>query len=327
MFTSLKDKDLLFFSPACNSLPRHVRIDFLPVRFLKQVGVSLWLHLNASRIIAEYGLDKLNVHSGPGGVLCIRRLPIPLIVTCHHTYRQQCRHLPSQIWKRLFIPFESRTYRLADKIAAVSEATRVALVEQYGIPAHKVTVIHNAVDPNMFHPMGSDKESNLLLYVGRIDRRKGIDFLIESMPLVLKRIPDARLLVAGRGGWLKRMKALAGKLGLERNVQFLGFVPDDQLNMLYHSAQCVVVPSVFEGFGITVIEALAAGTRVIGSDVDGIREILAGGSYGRLVPYGDTLAMAEAIASELKEAKEVGALRCEYLVDEFRNGYQDILDN
>jgi glycosyltransferase involved in cell wall biosynthesis len=121
------------------------------------------------------------------------------------------------------------------------------------------------------------------------------------------------------------MKSLVGQLGLERHVTFLGFVPDDQLNTLYNEAQCVVVPSVFEGFGITVIEALAAGTRVVGTDTDGIREILQSGDYGRLVPYGDHRALAEAIVAELTNPKKAQELRPEYQVDQLRNRYLKVL--
>jgi glycosyltransferase involved in cell wall biosynthesis len=83
----------------------------------------------------------------------------------------------------------------------------------------------------------------------------------------------------------------------------------------------VVVPSIFEGFGITVIEAMAAGTRVVGTDVDGIREILQSGEYGRLAPYGNHRALADAIIAELKEPDRAGALRPEYLVEQFRERY------
>jgi glycosyltransferase involved in cell wall biosynthesis len=326
MFSSLKDKDLLFFSPATNSLPRHIPIDF-PVRLLQQVGVSLWLHFNARRIIEEHHLDGLNIHTGPGGVLCVRRLPVPVIVTCHHTYWQQCHFIRSQFWKRLFIPFEKRTYRLAARIVAVSEATKRALIERYAIPEEKIVVIHNAVDTDRFHPLKTEKSPHSLLYVGRIDKRKGIEFLIGSMPLVRSRISDAHLFVGGKGGYLEKMKSLVSRLNLENNVTFLGFVPDDQLNDLYNQAQCVVVPSIFEGFGITVIEALAAGTRVVGTDTDGIREILQSGEYGRLVPYDDTRALADAIVAELRVPRKAEALPPEYLDEQFRRRYLEVLES
>jgi glycosyltransferase involved in cell wall biosynthesis len=142
----------------------------------------------------------------------------------------------------------------------------------------------------------------------------------------VQQIPDARLLVGGKGCYLEKMKSLVIRLHLERNVTFLGFVPDDQLNALYNQAQCVVVPSIFEGFGITVIEALAAGTRVVGTDVDGIREILKSGEYGKLAPYGNLHDLAGAIVAELESPRDVGKLLPEYRVEQFRKRYLEVLE-
>lgn len=325
MFCSLKDKDFLFFSSADNTLPHHIRITYWPVRLFKHVGVSIWLFLHGTRIISEYCLDRLNIHAGPGGVLFIRKLPVPVFVTCHHTYWQQYTHIRSQFWKRIFLPFEQRTYDLADKIICDCEDTKQVLIERYNVPVEKITVIHCAVDTGKFHFENLPKKPDSLLYIGRIAKRKGIDFLIRSMPYVVRTIPDVRLLVGGKGSYLEKMKSLVRQLDLERNVIFLGFVPDDQLNTLYNQARCVVVPSVFEGFGITVIEALAAGTRVIGTDTDGIREILHNCDYGRLVPYGDTRALADAITAELREPKRAGELQPKYRAEMLRNRYLEVL--
>ena len=326
MFSGLLEADLLFFSPTINSLPRHILIDFPPIRFLKQVGVSLWLHFNASRIIEENHLDKLNIHTGPGGILCVRSLSIPVIVTCHHTYRQQLHHIGSQFWKWIFVPFEKRTYELATRIVCVSDATKQALIDYYDIPEKKIITIYNAVDTNQFHPLRIEKNHHAILYVGRVDKRKGIEFLINSMPIVVQKIPDVRLQVGGTGGHLEKMKSLVRRLGLECNVTFLGFVPDNQLNSLYNQAQCVVVPSIFEGFGITVIEALAAGTRVVGTDADGIREILQNEEYGRLVPYGDCHALSDAIVAELEKPQRAGKLYPKYLADQFVIRYLNVME-
>jgi glycosyltransferase involved in cell wall biosynthesis len=326
MFSELKHLDVLFFSPAHNSLPRHIRINFRAIRFLKQVGASIWLFFHVHRIISEYGLDKLNIHSGPGGIFLLQRLSVPAIITCHHTYWQQSTYIKSQFWKRIFLPLERRTYRLADRIICVSADTRRILVDRYHIPEEKINVIHNAVDTDKFHPISNQPKQNIVLYVGRIDKRKGIEFLIRSMHFVVRQVPDALLLVGGTGSHLEKMKALVSRLNLERNVSFLGFVPDDQLNSLYNQARCVVVPSIFEGFGLTVIEALAAGTRVVGTDVDGIREILKDKDYGVLVKFGDCSALAGAIISELRNQKPAPLISPEYLISRFATQYQQVFD-
>jgi glycosyltransferase involved in cell wall biosynthesis len=301
-------------------------VNYWAVRFFKQVGVSIWLFFNAHRIISEYKLDKLNIHSGAGGVLFFRKIGIPVIITCHHTYWQQYTYIKSQFWKRIFLPFEKRTYRLADKIICDCEDTKSVLLERYNIPEENIIVITCAVDSKNFYFSNQKKNLNSILYVGRIDKRKGIEFLIRSMPNVVEQIPDVRLLVGGKGSYLEKMKSLVSRLDLERNVTFLGFIPDDRLNSLYNQAQCVVVPSIFEGFGMTVIEALAAGTRVVGTDVDGIRSTLTSGDYGPLVPYDDCCALAEAIIAELKNPRKADVLRPEYYVDQFRDRYVQVLE-
>jgi glycosyltransferase involved in cell wall biosynthesis len=326
MYCGLKRKNILFFSPAANSLPGHVRIDYWAVRFFQQVGVTIWLHFNVHRIIADYDLGKLNVHSGAGGVLLFRRVGVPVVVTCHHTYWQHYRYIKSQFWKRIFYPFERLTYKRADLIVADCEDTKRVLVDRYDVPERKITIIPIAVNTDDFFATKQPKEPGTILYIGRIDKRKGVDFLIRSMPLVVQQVLDARLLIGGSGKDLDKMKSLVSRLDLERNVTFLGFVPDDQLNALYNQAQCVVVPSVFEGFGITVIEAVAAGTRVVGTDVDGIRSTMKSGDYGTLVPYGDCRAMADAIVAELKDPRESEKLRPEYHLDQFRRRYLEVLE-
>jgi len=140
-------------------------------------------------------------------------------------------------------------------------------------------------------------------------------------------LPDVQLLVGGKGDYLDSMKSLVRQLGLERTVTFLGFVPEDQLNEVYNRAQCVVVPSIFEGFGITVIEALAAGTRVVGTDTDGIREILQSGSYGSLVPYGNCRTMANAIVTELSNPRAAEKLSPAYCIDQFKKRYEKALSS
>ncbi len=324
LYGQLRSPDTLFFSPARNSLPGHIRIGCPGISTLKQGAVSIWLLFNGAALISRHRLEKLNIHAGPGGVLYLRKLPIPVIITCHHTYWQQYTHIGSQFWKRIFLPLERRTYRLADSIVCDCHDTRKVLIRRYGITPEKIGVIQCAVETERFHPLDEPREPHSLLYVGRISKRKGIDLLIRSIPLVLKEVPGARLLVAGKGEQLKKMKELVRKLGLESSVTFLGFVPDGELNRLYNQAVCAVVPSIFEGFGISVIEALAAGTRVVGTDVDGIREILSSGEYGRLVPYGDTTALAEAMIAELMNPQRAGELRPEYRVELFRQRYDEI---
>lgn len=298
----LPQERLFIFSPSRNDLIRHVRIKSPFHRKLHNVSLSLWLHRNIRRMVQNRGLTRVNVHCGPGGVFLLSKPGVPVLATSHHTYWQQVRSVPFQFWKRLFIPLEARTYRIADKIVAVSEDTRHALVDHYRISSEKVVVIPNGVDREKFHPLEHvERIPGSILYVGRIDKRKGLDFLIGSIPLVLKRNPRAKLYVGGAGRHLAACKQLAKTHGLESHVEFMGYIPEEDLNEWYNRVMCLVVPSRFEGFGLTVIEAMAAGTSVVASNVDGLRTLIRNGVNGYLVDYGNRDELGGRIATLLED--------------------------
>jgi glycosyltransferase involved in cell wall biosynthesis len=298
----LPQEQILIFSPSRNHLPRHVCIHPPFHRRLHNVSLSLWLIRNIRRMVSDRRLTRVNVHCGPGGVFLLSPPGVPVLATSHHTYWQQARFVPLQWWKRLFIPFEARTYRIADKIVAVSEDTRSVLVDRYRIASEKVVVIPNGVDRQRFHPLAHvERMPGSLLYVGRVDKRKGIDFLIESIPLVLKRNPRVKLYVGGTGPHLGACKQLVKMHRLEGHVEFLGRIPEEKLNEWYNRAVCLVVPSRFEGFGLTVVEAMAAGTSVVATRVDGLRALIRDGVNGYLVDYGSREELSGRIASVLED--------------------------
>lgn len=297
----LPQERLFIFSPATNHLSRHVRVTPPGHKRLGNIAFSLWLHENLDRLIAQYDLTCLNLHCGPGGLFLLRRPRIPVLATSHHTYWQQARFVQGQGWKRLFLPFERRTLAGADRIIAVSEDTRRVLIDRYGVPSARQSVVWNGVDPCKFFP---DPRANQIpdsvLYVGRLARRKGLDFLLRSAALAAERIPGLRLFLAGQGPAEEELRHHAMELGIERHVRFLGFVPDTELNSWYNKCCAVVVPSVFEGFGMTALEAMAAGAPVIGTDVDGLRSVIRDRETGILVSYGDRAGLAKTIAEILQ---------------------------
>jgi len=296
----LPQERLFVFSPAANDLPRHVRVVPPCHNVLGNIAFSLWLHGNLDRLIAQYDLTCMNVHCGPGGLFLLRRPRIPVLATSHHTYWQQARFVAGQGWKRLFLPFERRTLSGADRIIAVSEDTRRVLIERYGVAPARSSVVSNGVDPRRFFPdPRAGKIADSVLYVGRLARRKGLDFLLSSAALAAERIPGLKLFLAGQGPAEKELRHDAMELGIERHVCFLGFVPDAELNAWYNRCTVVVVPSAFEGFGMTALEAMAAGAPVIATDVDGLRSLIQDGETGILVPYGDRAGLAKTIAELL----------------------------
>lgn len=296
----LPREQIIIFSPSENEIPNHVRVTPALHRKLRNLSYSFWLHRNVNRVISDHNLSRINIQCGPGGLFLLRSLDIPVIATCHHTWWQQSHYIPSQFWKRLFVPFERRTYQRADRIICDAADSRDILIEKYDMPPEKIVVIPIGVDPQQFHPIESEgKIPHSLLFIGRPDKRKGIDFLLQAMRRVVERIPDSKLFVGGTGRGQARLRRVVKDLHIERNMEFLGFIPEEELNRWYNRVQCVIVPSVFEGFGLTVVEAMAAGTAVIATNVDSLRDLVEHDVDGYLVDYGDSIALGDAIVSLL----------------------------
>jgi len=140
------------------------------------------------------------------------------------------------------------------------------------------------------------------LYVGRLVSKKGLFTLLLAFKSVLKEVPEAKLRIAGKGKLKTVLSSFAKALGIDKNVEFLGYVQDNLLNPLFSSADVFVLPSAFgESFGIVILEAMASGTPVIGTKVGGIEEILSNGN-GVLVPPSDPSALANAMISLINDA-------------------------
>lgn len=289
------------FSPKDSNHNNHIQIFSITDKMGKNISLSFFVNLYINNIIKKHSIDKIHIHCGPGGLFLLRKLNIPVVATCHHTYWQQSTYIKGQSWKKIFWLFEKRTYQIANEVICVSEDSKKILTKKYGIDASKIIVIQNGVDIEKFHPIESVKKiNNSLLYVGRIDARKGVDFLIRSMLSVILKNPEVKLFVGGKGKLLPELKKYVIENDLYENIKFIGFIPDDELNEWYNKVKCVVVPSIFEGFGITVIEAMAAGTPVIGTNVDGIKSIIKNGENGYLVEYGDIDSLANLIIDVLR---------------------------
>lgn len=165
---------------------------------------------------------------------------------------------------------------------------------QIGVDEHKLTVIPNGVDIHEFVPALTTAREKVILFVGFLIKRKGVTFLLDAAVKVLARHPDYCFVVLGEGPEEKSLREQAIRLGIEETVNFLGFQPQQVVREWMQRAQMFVLPSVEEGQGVVLLEALASGTPVIGSDVDGISEVITP-AVGRLFPAGDSTALAEQI--------------------------------
>jgi phosphatidylinositol alpha-1,6-mannosyltransferase len=146
--------------------------------------------------------------------------------------------------------------------------------------------------------------SHAVIVVGRMnasERYKGHDQLLQAWPAVLKRVPDAQLIVVGDGDDVPRLKAEAGALGIETGVSFPGFVSETELNALYRDAALFAMPSRREGFGLVYLEAMSRGLPCIGSVHDASGEVIEDGLTGVLVDQADIPSLAARIAELLED--------------------------
>lgn len=280
---------------------------WLPVRsgpwpggLVARSSFFVFLFFCIQRWIDTHQIRTVILPTGPGGVFLWRKPKrCRLIVVSYHTYWQQSHMVPGQWWKRIFVPLERRTLRLADRILCYSPDTARVLLEQYGIPRIKLTLLPQLLDvavwsqslkAKSYHLI--PKEKGLCVFVGRLDRRKGIDVLLRAWPLVMHLVPSARLVIVGDCRGRKRVQDFSAR---HMSVRWVSSLLQEELIRLVQRAEIAVCPSYLEGFGLACAEAMAAGTVVIASDCDGLRSLIRHKETGWLVPPGDPQALVEGI--------------------------------
>lgn len=180
---------------------------------------------------------------------------------------------------------ETSVYRRADRCIVLSSAFRRILVEHGGIREDRVRIVPGGADIARFERgelrgeardrLGWPGGRPIVLAVRRLRHRMGLATLISAMDNVRKRVPEALLLIAGQGPLRATLEGQVAALQLEDHVRFLGFVPDADLPITYRAADLVIMPSLqLEGFGLTAVEALAAGTPALVTPVGGLPEVV-----------------------------------------------------
>jgi glycosyltransferase involved in cell wall biosynthesis len=189
--------------------------------------------------------------------------------------------------------------------AALAEATIAA-----GVPAAAIQVIPNGVDTFFFSPPADAQRDDTILYVGSLIERKGLHYLLRALPQVLQAFPGYRLLLAGEGPQEAILKQAAAQLGIASHVSFLGFQSQEQVRNLLQRARVLALPSVEEGLGVVLLEALACGTPIVASRTGGIPDVVTA-DVGLLVPPADSPQLAEALTCILADPPRwEGLSRC-----------------
>jgi glycosyltransferase involved in cell wall biosynthesis len=267
-----------------------------------------------------------------------------IVCTVHSTWKGEAKAIAGEPFTRLNANekvlvslnpllrfFEESMIHRARKVIAVSEFTKWELTNYYNIPAHKIKVIHNGVDIKKFQPaqdkrkikseLGFNPDDIAIVSVGRLYARKGLFTLIESMPAVVKRFPNAKFIISGKGqsDEMQKLIAHATKLGVIGNIIFTGYYPDQKLPKLYQAADVFAFSTFYEHHPFAVLEALSTGLPVVTTTVGGIPETIQTGKNGFLVKPFDEKAFADRILYLLEHkefASEMGAAARKTVVEQ-----------
>lgn len=197
---------------------------------------------------------------------------------------------------RRLIMAERKLALCSKMIIAVSNSVKHELVSRYNLDPDKVRVIHNGVDVGDSRP--SRERENFLLYIGRQTAHKGLHYLLEAFAKFAHNHPEYMLLLVGErleGGVDPSLIHLAKKLGIHESVKFTGRLPQRETSEILGRARCLVLPSLAEAFGMTVLEAMASETPVIATNVGGIPEVVRNGRNGLLVRPADSNALSQSM--------------------------------
>ncbi len=268
-----------------------------------RITLSLNVYRRVKRILREEQFDVVHVHEplAPTLPIFVLRHSQNVTVGTFHAYRESYvgYDYTKVILRRLMHRLDART--------VVSNAI-LPYITRYFPGAYRL--IPNGVDVEKFgapniRPIKKFDDGKLnILFLGRLDKRKGFQYLLHAFPQIKASVREARLIVAGAYEKEDKEKYVryARRHGI-RDVKFVGYVNSDELPAYYHTAHVFCAPSTgFESFGMILAEAMAAGTPIVASDIVGYRSVVTDGKEGLLVPPEDEHGIAEAIIRLLRDA-------------------------
>jgi glycosyltransferase involved in cell wall biosynthesis len=222
-----------------------------------------------------------------------RALPCPYVMTVHDMLEHMARaREQSGFWRSLHFQLTKHVLQGASRIFAVSNFTKIEIEKLFGISSTRIEVVYNAIDERFLHGHASAAERELiaqryqvaypfLLYAGRVSPHKNVVRMIEAFSALKTELekdrayPDLKLIIIGDDlSGNPDLRRTVVRSGVQNDVRFLGFVPIEVLRIFYDSAKVFVFPSLYEGFGLPPLEAMAHGTPVVTSNVSSLPEVV-----------------------------------------------------
>lgn len=264
------------------------------------------------RLVRDHKIQLIHAHGilpdGFASVLLGRALHLPVVCTIHgsdiniYPRRNYCTRLATT-W----------ALRRADRLIAVSHRLREGATSLVG--PLEVDVIHNGADPTKFRSYPTDEarrrlnlplRKKILLFVGNLVPAKGAEFLLRALARLNR--SNVVLYLVGDGPLRASLDLLAVSLGIRESIVFVGPMPHQEIPLWLSAADCLVIPSLSEGFPALLPEAMLCRVPIVATDVGGITELLSHGKNGWIVSSGDAAALARGIDALLTMNKEVEAM-------------------
>ncbi len=237
-------------------------------------------------------------HANLLGRIAARRARVARVVSGIRVAERHCRW---HLW------LDRATAGLVDRHVCVSRAVARFSSERAGLPADRLVVIPNGIDatrypspaPADLTQFGVRPGGRVVTYVGRLDRQKGVRWLVDSAARWLEALPECDLLLVGHGPERQAIELLCRKHGLSDRVRLAGWRRD--VPEILAASDVLVLPSGWEGMPNVLLEAMASRLPVVATDVEGVREVLGPEADAQVVPYGDTGALAERLVTVMSD--------------------------
>lgn len=282
-----------------------IPVHCLGARRWKHAPGAIWRLAGLLRRQRPHLLQSFLFHANMAGRIAARLAGVPRVVAGIRVAERQARW---HLW------LDRLTCCWVDRYVCVSRAVAEFSIHKGRLPSQRVLVIPNGVDVARYPAsqatdltqLGIPPGSRVITFIGRLDRQKGVDWLLETAARWLQDVQSCHLLIVGEGPWYPHLVAKAQQTGLSGSAHIVGF-RQDVAEILAASA-LLVLPSRWEGMANVLLQAMASRLPVVATDVEGVREVLGEAFSAQVVPFGDTEGFARRVIDLLKDAALAASL-------------------